>query len=149
MEEGDKEASGDGTDPVAPGTWLVLRVVRGRGWKETVGDTGPCCGVGMESTPTGRETETETNSKDCFVLRARRVPRPLVTLSLPLLVSQFRLMGKILSLSPRHRALVCPITKMKWPLPSFTPKSLTLAINYSFFLPPWTPASCPTSASSL
>lgn len=50
MEGGDKEVSGDETDPVAPGMWLVLRVVRGRGWKETVGDTGPCCGVGIEST---------------------------------------------------------------------------------------------------
>lgn len=63
---------------MAPGMWLVLRVVRGRGWKETVGDTGPCCGMGMESTPSGRETETETNSKDCFVLRAReRSPQAL------------------------------------------------------------------------
>lgn len=51
VEEEDKEVSGDGTDTVTPGKRLVRTVVRGRGWKETVGDTGPWSG--MESTPTG------------------------------------------------------------------------------------------------
>lgn len=49
VEEEDKEVSGDGTDTVTPGKWTVRRVVRGRGWKETVGDTGPCIGTGLET----------------------------------------------------------------------------------------------------
>lgn len=65
VEEEDKEVSGDGTDTVTPGKWLVRRVVRGRGWKETVGDTGPWSGVEMESTPTG---ENRHKSKGlCYI----------------------------------------------------------------------------------
>lgn len=50
VEEEDKEVSGDGTDAMAPVKWLIRRAVRGRGLKETVGDTGPWGGVGLEST---------------------------------------------------------------------------------------------------
>lgn len=41
VEEGDKEVSAERADTVAPDKRFVLGAVRGRGWKETVGDTGP------------------------------------------------------------------------------------------------------------
>lgn len=41
VEEEDKEVSADRADAVTPGKRFVLRGIRGRGWKETVGDTGP------------------------------------------------------------------------------------------------------------
>lgn len=71
VEEEDKEVSGDGTDAMAPVKWLIRRAVRGRGLKDTVGDTGPWGGVGLESTPTGEETTPETNPKDHLTLRTR------------------------------------------------------------------------------
>lgn len=53
VEEEDEEVSGDETDTVTPGKRIVRRAVRGRGWKETVGDTGPCIGTGVETVSTG------------------------------------------------------------------------------------------------
>lgn len=41
VDEGDKEVSAERADTVAPDKRFVLGAVRGRGWKETVGDTGP------------------------------------------------------------------------------------------------------------
>lgn len=41
VDEEDKEVSADRADTVTPDKRFVLRAVRGRGWKETVGDTGP------------------------------------------------------------------------------------------------------------
>lgn len=41
VEEEDKEVSADRADTVTPDKRFFLRAVRGRGWKETVGDTGP------------------------------------------------------------------------------------------------------------
>lgn len=123
VEEEDKEVSADGTDTVAPGKWLVRRAVRGRGWKETVGDTGPQVDMGLESTSTGGKTET--NPKDYFSLRAWKGPHALghtvpTTYCLPICCPWRRL----LLLSPYLTALVCPVTKEKRVLPSSTPKSL-------------------------
>lgn len=39
--EEDKEVSADRADTVTPDKMFVLGAIRGRGWKETVGDTGP------------------------------------------------------------------------------------------------------------
>lgn len=41
VEEEDKVVLADRADTVTPGERFVLGAIRGRGWKETVGDTGP------------------------------------------------------------------------------------------------------------
>lgn len=48
MEEGPADT---GADTAGPGKWLFLGVERARGWKETVGDTGPRVDVGLETAP--------------------------------------------------------------------------------------------------
>lgn len=48
----EEEGPADGrADTAGPGKWLALGVERARGWKETVGDTGPRVGVGLETAP--------------------------------------------------------------------------------------------------
>lgn len=52
MEEGEeKEGLTDMGDTVGPGKWLALGVERAKGWKETVGDTGPRGDVRLETGP--------------------------------------------------------------------------------------------------
>lgn len=41
VEEEDKVVLADRADTVTPGERFVLGAIRGWGWKETVGDTGP------------------------------------------------------------------------------------------------------------
>lgn len=48
MEEGPADA---GADTAGPGKWLFLGVERARGWKETVGDTGPRADVELQTAP--------------------------------------------------------------------------------------------------
>lgn len=50
-EEEDREVRAGGTDTLGPGKRLALGVERAKGWKETVGDTGPWGDVGVETTP--------------------------------------------------------------------------------------------------
>lgn len=48
---GGEEVPADETDAAGPGKRLALGVERGRGWKETDGDTGPRGGAGLEPEP--------------------------------------------------------------------------------------------------
>jgi hypothetical protein len=60
MEEGEEEPT-DIADPASPGKWLALEVERTRGWKETVGDTGPRGDVGLETAHADGKTKVETH----------------------------------------------------------------------------------------
>lgn len=58
--EEEEEVPVDRTDTGGPGKQLALGVERGRGWKETVGDTGPPGDVRLETRPAGGKTKGET-----------------------------------------------------------------------------------------
>ena len=47
----EEEVPTDGADTGGPGKRLALGVERAKGWKETVGDTGPWSDVELETTP--------------------------------------------------------------------------------------------------
>lgn len=52
----EEEGPAGGADTAGPGKWLALGVERARGWKETVGDTGPRFDVGLEIAPAGSKS---------------------------------------------------------------------------------------------
>lgn len=57
----EEEVSVDRADTGGPGKRLALGVERARGWKETVGDTGPRGDVRPETMPAGSKTKGETH----------------------------------------------------------------------------------------
>lgn len=78
MEEGPADT---GADTAGPGKWLFLGVERARGWKETVGDTGPRVDVGLETAPAGSKSRS-INPKDSYPQGWGKVPMSQITLSL-------------------------------------------------------------------
>lgn len=80
VEEGEEEKVGptEVAETAGPGKRLALGVERARGWKETVGDTGPRGDVELESGPAGVK-DKNTAPKDYCSQSQRRVPLPQVT----------------------------------------------------------------------
>lgn len=60
--EEEEEVPVDRTDTGGPGKKLALGVERAKGWKETVGDTGPPGDVRLETWPAGGKTKGETQT---------------------------------------------------------------------------------------
>lgn len=62
-----KPVEEEAVDTGGPGKRLALGVERAKGWKETVGDTGPRGDVGLETVPTGGKTKGETQTpQECY-----------------------------------------------------------------------------------